>query len=73
MDELGIQVPLVNKGQGIPAPPWMDWESSPLAPRHYRWLVRLGRGPCMQVEETLGSATLLIDYRGENTFPNHLA
>ena len=38
-DGLEIQVPLISKGQGIPAPPWMGWESSPLVPRHCKWLV----------------------------------
>ena len=72
-DGLEIRVPSISKGQGIPAPPWMGWESSPLAPRHYRWQVRLGRGPCMLAGETPGSATLPIGYGGLNTSPNHLA
>ena len=60
MDGLEIQVLLVNKGQGIPAPPWRDWGSSSLAPRHYRWRARLGRGPYTLEGEIPGSATLLI-------------
>ena len=38
----------------------MSWESSPLAPHHYKWLVRLGRGPYTQEGEIPGSVTLLI-------------
>ena len=37
----------------------MGWESSPLAPHHCKWLVRLGRGPYTQEGETPGSVTLL--------------
>ena len=57
----------------IPAPPWTGWENSPLAPRHCKWLVRLGRGPCMQVGKTPGFATLPIGYGERNTSPNRLA
>ena len=64
---------LANMGQGIPAPLWMGSESSLLAPRRYRWLVWLGRGPYMQVEGTLGSATLLDGYGGRDTFSSYPA
>ena len=63
------QVPSANRGQSIPAPPWMGWENSPLAPRHYNWLVRLGRGPYTQEGETPGSTALLIGCGGGTLLP----
>ena len=47
----------------------MGWESSLLAPRHYKWLVRLGRGPYTQEGETPGSVTLLIGCGGRTLLP----
>ena len=65
--------PLISKGQGIPAPPWMGWESSPLAPRRCRWRVRLEQGPYTLEGGIPGSVTILIGCEGRNTSSNCLA
>ena len=72
-DGLEIRAPSASRGCSTPALPWMGLESYPLAPRHYKWLVQLGWGPCMQVGETLWSATLLVGCGEQNISPNHLS
>ena len=84
LETVELQEPRRNGWIGNPSPlskygtrhirsPLDGLESSPLAPRRYRWLVWLGWGPYMQVEGTLGSTTLLDGYGGRNTFSSYPA